>query len=198
VGQPSSPSYLSGPTTVLTGALVRYNSGSANGATSYEWRLPYPFDVVSQFDYFGQRWQMRQTTGRNLQAFTGYAGTSGLVQVWGKNECGSGGARYMSVSHGSVGGPGGGGIPVSTLGSIGSDTGVKFYPNPVDHKLTIIGLVDNNTYIVKIISIDGKLILNKSVKGNKIEIDASHFSNGMYILDIQGENGITEKFIVQH
>lgn len=199
VGAPNPPSTLLGPSTVLTGALVNYSSSVAPGATSYEWRLPYPFDVVNQFDYFGQKWQMRPTTGRYLNAFTGYAGTSGLVQVWGKNKCGNGGAKTMSVSHGSGGG---GGIPLHAK-FFGDDIGsltTMAYPNPVDHDLYLhIKDRDLAPFIaVSLNSMDGKLLFFSSEKSIS-SIDVSSLPDGQYILSIDtGIERKTSNIIVKH
>ncbi|MEX0595477.1 MAG: hypothetical protein WD512_03175, partial [Candidatus Paceibacterota bacterium] len=59
IGKPGSlnpKSRISGPTTVATGALATYSINSAlpEGATSFEWWLPYPYETVSNFNYFGQ------------------------------------------------------------------------------------------------------------------------------------------------
>lgn len=199
VGQPNPPSRLSGPSVVLTGALVKYNSTSAPGATSYEWRLPYPFNTVSQFDYFGVRWQMRRTTGRYLTAFTGYGKISGLVQVWGKNKCGNGGARIMRVSHGSNGG---GGIPIRTdpVEEVLNPEGKIAYPNPVDKKL-YLHIPDRNTaprVEASLMSLDG-LVMFSSTNRNLKSIDVSALLEGQYILIIDtGTEKKTINIIVKH
>ncbi|WP_226064457.1 M1 family aminopeptidase [Kaistella polysaccharea] len=59
------------------------------------------------------------------------------------------------------------------------------YPNPVQHTLSISGLLKSEEF--QIYSIDGKLIKSGtlSVKQN---LDVSRFSKGVYILKIAGEN----------
>lgn len=119
IGRPGMPSSLNGPTRVNNGALVNYWGGTSVGATSYRWYLPHPYQVVSQFDYDGPNWQMRPTTGRSLQAFTGFVTNdgsiqhlnSGYVQYMGVNQCGASGAKRLYVQHASEGEIGEGGIP---------------------------------------------------------------------------------------
>ncbi|MGB6153177.1 MAG: T9SS type A sorting domain-containing protein [Pricia sp.] len=204
VGEPNAPLTLSGPSTVNTGALVNYSSSDAPGATSYEWRLPYPFDVVSQFNYSGQKWQMRQTTTKYLQAFTGYAKTSGLVQVWGKNKCGNGGAKTMSVSHRtSGGGPGGGGIPlIANLSQFNEPLSNQdiYYPNPTNTDLNIyIANRDSYTHLfTTLLTMDGKIVYSSADKTIS-SIPTSSLANGNYILSIKTDKGAkTERIIIRH
>ena len=114
VGRPGLPSSLSGPEIVLTGALVNYTGGPAEGAEYYEWWLPHPFEKVDQFDYFGDNWQVLKTTTYYdiAQVFTGYAENEGYVQLMGVNECGKGGAKTLYVRHAKDGELGEGGIPL--------------------------------------------------------------------------------------
>ncbi|NDV43791.1 trypsin-like serine protease [Flagellimonas sediminis] len=199
IGAPNAPSTLSGPSVVLTGAIVKYNSSIAPGASSYEWRLPYPFDVVNQIDYFAQNWQMTPTTGRYLSAFTGYAGTSGLVQVWGKNICGNGGAKTMSVSHGSGGG---GGIPLQAnlIDENLLGIGTRGYPNPVDKDLYIHIQNRESAPMVSVYlnSIDGRLVYYSDYKSIS-SIGVSTLPEGQYILTI--DTGLERKstnIIIKH
>jgi secreted trypsin-like serine protease len=201
VGEPNAPSTLSGPSQVLTGALVNYNSSVAPGATSYEWRLPYPFTTITgSWDINSSRWQMRPTTIRNLTAFTGTGKISGLVQVWGKNKCGNGGAKTMSVSHSNSGG--GGAIPF-TANISGLDEAPKedaFYPNPADMDLNI-HIAERDSYgeiSITLISIDGKIVFTSNNK-NVASIPTSHLPSGNYILNVRTDRGNKSKnIIVKH
>ncbi len=196
VGEPSAPSSLSGPSSVLTGAFVNYNSSVASGASSYEWRLPYPFDVVTSWNYNGQRWQMRTTTDRYLTAYTGMGQISGLVQVMGKNKCGVGGAKTKSVSHSSSGG---GGIPLKTqFDGIGvSITENQIYPNPANERINILlkNRADLTFVNVTLSSMDGK-VLFKSQNKNLSVVPTEHLTNGVYILNIITDQEIVQKSII--
>ena len=57
MGVPTTPGYLNGPEIVSTASIVAYNGGVSEGATSYKWWLPYPFDTVSPIDYSSDNWQ---------------------------------------------------------------------------------------------------------------------------------------------
>ncbi len=119
-GKPLSliPNSIVGPETVDTGSLVAYHYQSSIpdeqiGATTYEWWLPHPYNVVSPIDYFGDNWQVSLNTGKSIShVFTGYGEHDGLVQVMASNKCGLGGADYLYVEHGNCTGSGCGGIPV--------------------------------------------------------------------------------------
>jgi bacillolysin len=201
LGRPATPSRLSGFSLVNTGAIVNYSTSIVGGATSYEWRLPYPYNTVSTFNYFGQRWELQlPATGIQITAFTGYAKNSGYVQVWGRNECGNGGAKLLSVSHATPGGtkPGGGGIPISSFGAENSNEDITIHPNPVDNILKI-NLVNSDSGFVKIYNLQGQLIQEAEITSNKLELNTSNLQNGIFFVDItQGKEKITKKIIVQH
>jgi len=195
IGKPGTPAYLNGPTTVNTGALVSYNAGISEGATSYKWWLPYPFGVSSPIDYFNQNWQMSPTNHRNLTAMTGYAGNSGYVQVMGVNECGCGGAKILYVQHGN-GGSGGGGIPIAPPQDDDVlDISSKYftiYPNP-SNGVVNVDLKSSTRVPLNQGNIEGKLYdlfgnIKKIVKisNNRAIINTSGLSTGVYVLKIYG------------
>jgi hypothetical protein len=61
----------------------------------------------------------------------------------------------------------------------------KYYPNPVQHNLTI----DNTENIddVEIISVSGKSILSKKINNTHSEIDLSNVASGFYFLKVKAE-----------
>lgn len=199
LGKPATATKIFGPTLVNTGAIVHYSTSSVGGATSYEWRLPYPYSSVTTFDYFDQNWELLlPANSTNITAFTGYDQVSGLVQVWGKNACGNGGAKLLSVAHGSSGGPGGGGIPFNGFASDGGSTGINIFPNPVSEQLHI-AFQDNSPRNVKLFNFQGVLIKNLTTKTNTLDMEVYSLPGGIYLLEIrQGPEKITEKIIVQH
>ncbi|MEP1033454.1 M57 family metalloprotease [Ekhidna sp.] len=106
VGRPASPSSLFGPSPVRYGALARYTSGAAQGATSYKWYLPYPYDQNATVVVDPARWGI--VSGGNSRYLTAIVGpNNGLVQVMGVNACGTGGAKIMNVTVTTSGGGGG-------------------------------------------------------------------------------------------
>ncbi|MDP2104513.1 MAG: M4 family metallopeptidase, partial [Desulfobulbaceae bacterium] len=58
LGRPATPSKIFGPALVNTGAIARYSTGGASGASFYEWRLPYPYNSVTTFDYYDENWEL--------------------------------------------------------------------------------------------------------------------------------------------
>ncbi|MEN1785719.1 MAG: hypothetical protein AAGF77_11340 [Bacteroidota bacterium] len=224
VGRPASPSSLSGPTVVNTGALVTYNGGAAQGATSYEWRLPYPFKRVSQFDYFGNDWQIRRNTNYRLgaQMFTGYGKRSGLVQLMGVNRCGRGGARTLSVRHRSSGGGGGGGTgggggdPGGIMG-VTMDNGenslqtleqaVLLYPNTATDYVTVeivhLGTLADAPSRIQSVTIYPQLqnVISKTQNfgpsgTSKAILDVTGLQTGVYTVSVVTDQGIARKTLL--
>ncbi len=64
---------------------------------------------------------------------------------------------------------------------------VKMYPNPAIKWLNVEGLEHNS--VVEIYSINGSLLLKKTVSGHKVELDVSAFNKGFYLLKGQSESG---------
>ncbi len=106
VGEPSSPTSLFGPTSVSYGAIVSYTGSTVEGATSYKWYLPYPYNVKAKVTVDPEYWGI--LSGGNSRYLSAIVGPNdGLVQFMGKNQCGTGGVKYISVT--VVGSGGGGG-----------------------------------------------------------------------------------------
>jgi len=71
---------------------------------------------------------------------------------------------------------------------------ISVYPNPANNLLFINRFIKNSK--MSIFDISGKIIINKKVTKNQIDI--SNFQNGIYIINIETENGIvTKKFVKQ-
>lgn len=64
----------------------------------------------------------------------------------------------------------------------------KYYPNPVQHSLTI----DNTSIIdeIEILSVSGKSILTKKINNTHSEIDLSNVSTGFYFLKVRSEGQV--------
>jgi len=203
VGRPLISEKIFGPTTVGQGEVANYSVDPIPGASSYGWRLPYPYQIVTNFDYFGQSWQLLNATMNSsaISSVTGYSGTSGFVQVWGENNCGTGSAKKIYVTH-TGSGSGGGQFPIAApIEDILLKDSFSIYPNPAKNSLTITKLtkLEGNTAIIKLFDIRGKLIQNTTFDTNKINFNTDHLKNGTYLLIITSKDkAITRKIIVNH
>lgn len=198
-GKPAMPNSIEGPTSVNTGALVNYQSGGSTGATSYEWWLPFPYESVPVFNLFGQNWQKLSgaSSSSSIQVFTGYAGTSGNVQVMGRNSCGIGGARILSVSHGGSGGH----IP-RPAGE--EEYNFVAYPNPSRDLLNVNAIdTSKNNGIYTSLSgglydLNGKEVRSVKFYNDKSMIDTNGLNKGVYVLKVYYDNKVeTHQIIVE-
>jgi len=196
VGLTNAPGKILGPTTVLYGALVNYYSNAVQGATSYQWYLPYPYDPNATTEPFPLQWGI--ITGGSSRYLTAIVGpNNGLVQLMGVNKCGIGGTKSLSVTIGVPGGkpPGGGGIPFSLGG--GSNGTIEVYPNPVKDGFTV-SLASNTKSSIQLFDLNGKLVYTKNTTQNNVVIKTTILSNGVYFLQIKGEANAIKKIIVKH
>ncbi|MFT5248614.1 MAG: hypothetical protein ACI93P_000328 [bacterium] len=186
-----------GPETVDTGSIVAYHYQSnipdkEIGATNYEWWFPYPYDVVSPIDYFGDNWQVSLNTGKSLShVFTGYGENDGLVQVMARNKCGLGGADYLYVEHGNCTGPGCGGMPVAP-------------PNPIPNSANENFKLDfttypEGTYTINIYDMYSNTVYSGVSSNIEKTVDTLSISSGTYYLHIHDGNEIyTQQLIINH
>ena len=191
LGKPGKPGgangVLEGPTLVNTGAVVTYSGGISEGATSYTWWLPYPFDIVNPFDTTGPNWQIHPNTGRHGQVFTGNAGIDGNVQLMGHNACGDGDAVLLYVEHGA-GGAGQQQTPVYPYPNTADEAfnlDFSSYP-PGDYHITIFDMYSNVYY-------DG---VSSNIEKT---IETQDIPNGTYFLHIYIDNELTTyQLIINH
>ncbi len=78
---------------------------------------------------------------------------------------------------------------------------IKLYPNPVKDILTLKN-ISNHVNLIQVFTIDGRKILEKSIKSSEaeIKIDMSSFSNGAYILNTinDSQSKQSKMIIVSH
>lgn len=75
-----------------------------------------------------------------------------------------------------------------------NENGILIYPNPSNNFIDIETTLTD--YSLSIFDIMGKLIFTENVSKNKIRIDISNFSNGIYFLQLySGDKIISKKFI---
>lgn len=75
-----------------------------------------------------------------------------------------------------------------------TDYAIEMYPNPVGDRLTING--DGIQY-VRLFTVTGTCVYEKTVKHNKIEIDMASLPHGLYFLNVQTEKGIVVRKLVK-
>jgi len=200
VGKPSNPTSLLGPSLVQYGAIVNYTGSAVQGATSYRWYLPYPFDPNATATVDPSEWGILY--GGTSRYVTTIAGpNNGFVQFMGKNKCGITTAKIINVSVGSSTGDGiplgGGKMPVSTFGSTNLNEEIIIFPNPANNKINII-LGMNKRSDITLFDVNSRLIYSKKSSEKRDVIDISNLSNGIYFVRVIGERSTIKKIIVQH
>lgn len=88
---------------------------------------------------------------------------------------------------------------VGSYGSVGvadfTEANISLYPNPAIDRLNI-SLENNNIQSVIIRDIKGKIVENIVVDASTVEVNVSGFATGMYLVEVQSENGkATQKFV---
>jgi hypothetical protein len=179
VGKPGTP-FLGGASfpSVPANSLAQF-SASANGATSYQWKMsPVDFQVVSWYNVYANTWQIlsSQVNSGEIMAYTGNPGTNGTVGVSACNICGC--SDWTSKS-----------VTISSTGTGITDYFVV-YPNP-SSTVVNIGLIDENHSPGSGAIIRGDLFDYQGIhKGDvqivnhKAVIDVSSLPKGIYILRI--------------
>lgn len=188
LGKPQSPESIYGPDEVSSGSIVSYQGGVAEGATSYLWWLPYPFDIVNTIDYFNDNWQMYPNNTRfNSHVFTGYGANNGFVQIMGVNKCGIGPAVYLEVVHDNS--SGGGQLPI-----------VSPYPNAADDEVNLdFSEYPEGTYDIYIYDIYGVLKYYGETSNTVKTINTVNLPNGLYFLNYyNGIEIIQMQLLIQH
>ena len=69
---------------------------------------------------------------------------------------------------------------------------ISVYPNPTENYIRIeLNAKKTSTFNITLISVDGKIILNKEYKNTSVindELDLKNQSTGIYLLQIKSEN----------
>lgn len=193
LGKADGPTYLNGPTEVHTGSMQTYIGGGSQGATSYKWILPYPFDentdVGIPIDFNSDNWQMwPNNTGYNTQIFTGNGGHNGLVQLVAVNDCGEGQSKHIYVEHENNG------------GCTTCYDPVLPYPNYADQSFKLdFTQHPDKIYQIYIYDQYSNILYNGTSNNIEKTIETMSLANGTYFLHIHEDNYITIKqLIIQH
>lgn len=74
---------------------------------------------------------------------------------------------------------------------------VNVYPNPAAETISVEGLFENAE--IQLLTMDGRQVYRKGAQSKQARIDVSHFANGIYILRIQSQQGLsTQKIKILH
>ena len=86
---------------------------------------------------------------------------------------------------------------ITGVSEIAPDYQVSIYPNPCKEKLTVV-LSENKHAVLKIYTMEGKLILNRAVEKNKGEVDMENLPAGMYLLSVESGEDISRTKLVKN
>lgn len=189
LGVADPPTFLNGPTEVHSGSMQTYTGGGSQGATSYKWLLPYPFEENNPIDFTSDYWQTwPNETGYNSHIFTGNGGIEGYVQLVSVNSCGEGGSIHLYVVHDNSG-------SCTTCYDP-----VLPYPNNAneDFKLDFTQHPDK-TYHIYIYDQYSNVLYDGSSNNIEKTIDTMSLPNGTYFLHIHEDGYVTIKqLLIQH
>jgi hypothetical protein len=173
---------ITGPTSTCTGATnVAFSITPIQYATSYLWTVPASVTIVSG-----------QGTTAILCNFNTVAANRSIV-VKGVNACGSS-TGFTLVDTVKA---------CPRFGNAGaSDTyNVDAYPNPVKDLLHVEFTSGSEAkFTIQVMDLDGRILNLQEVHAveglNKMEIQMNRLSNGIYMLSVQGPQGIHQMRIV--
>ena len=77
------------------------------------------------------------------------------------------------------------------------ETDFEIYPNPFNNEIQIYNKLDNRDLIFKLIDINGKTLIEKSISGEKVTLDMD-INSGFYnalIIDVNGKILISKKLV---
>lgn len=71
----------------------------------------------------------------------------------------------------------------------------EVFPNPANSTITVSGI--NNNQIVKLLSLDGKLLMQKRASGQTMTMDISSYSSGVYLLQYFDGTSLQNRKIIK-
>lgn len=78
----------------------------------------------------------------------------------------------------------------------GSEIKIGVYPNPADDELTVISPLQRGTYTL--FDLEGRRVMQGTLAGPRTAISVKNLSPGMYLLHVQGDEGVgVEKVLVE-
>jgi sugar lactone lactonase YvrE len=164
---------------IPTGATnTTYNlidSTAGNYFTGLRWKItPSSFSYVGGTDSSSVQAQVKF----NVKAT--YTITLTDINCWGKN------SKTLSININNAG-----------INEVNADKFISVYPNPTNGVFEIaINTIDANT--IRVMDINGKVILERKVLSTKETIDMTGFAKGVYVLNISGtEISLNKKLIIE-
>jgi Bacterial Ig domain/Secretion system C-terminal sorting domain len=77
-----------------------------------------------------------------------------------------------------------------------NDKNISVYPNPAKSNIVVSGMKGDG--VIQIFALDGRLIEQRKVKVQALDIDVSNYINGTYILKYINEDGIKQTKIIKY
>ena len=181
------PGSITGPGTACAGSTKTYSITPVAGATSYKWTLPAGATISGS------------KTGPSIKVVWG--STGGKLKVKALNACGASAARGKSVTINCLLAND---IPEAENATTASRLITNAFPNPT-HGLFMLQFNSETVanYSVKVSDITGKAVINVngvSKQGaNIMQIDLSKFEKGVYIIQLQQQDGnvVNQKIVLQ-
>lgn len=182
-GKTATPGAISGPTSVCTNGTASYSISPLFGASSYTWTVASGLTIQS-----GQG-----TTAINVK-FNGST-ASKTVKVAGVNACGTSTLKSLTVQPAVCPRIGESSLSATNLFDIDA------YPNPT-HDILNINFVspENEDYVLSLVDMTGRVVRSERVSAvegiNNRMWNVNEYHSGIYILVVQGKEGLSQARIV--
>lgn len=176
---PGAAGTISGNDTVCSNnETYTYTVPVISGATSYQWSVPSGITITSG-------------TGTNSVVLTiSGAAISGPVTVKGNNTCGSGTASSKNII-----------VKIcSGIPQYNTEPALSVYPNPASGILNIAITGSDKEMDLQIVDVRGQIVYNELLQNNPSDfthqVDVSHFSRGVYFVELVNNNRFMVKKVV--
>jgi uncharacterized repeat protein (TIGR01451 family) len=73
---------------------------------------------------------------------------------------------------------------------------LTLYPNPTTNIIHVISENGQNS-VIKILDLNGRLVMTERLNNGKVSLDVSHLTNGMYVISTIGVNGIERNVFIK-
>lgn len=172
--KPVLSNIINGTTNIIAAGTYTYALDSAMYADSFEWSISNPY------------WQLggSNNSTNTLQITTG--GIS-VLSVFGINSCGISPTTSLQI------------VSSISIEEINIMENINIYPNPISQFVNIENNSNKQVNNVQIFDGNGKLVAEKEMDENTIQLDLSSFANGVYIIKLWDSNKVlgTAKIVKQ-